>query len=154
MWAKVAYHSTTVSSMLQANKCRGVSHTPWCERKTPIIPPPFHPCIHRKGVGAYRIRPPWRGSCTLNDGEMFAVVIAFPLIWGRMRYAPTHVRLLSRVNTINYYTCSVIVTGMLVYVIASFSPTSGHTPFTWTKNENNKTLKNFCFSACHFSRLH
>ena len=55
----------------------------------PTIPPAIHPRFHRTGVGAYRIRPPWRGSCTFNDGEMFAVVIAFSLTSGRMRYAPT-----------------------------------------------------------------
>ena len=51
--------------------------------------------IERKCVGAYRIRPPWRRTRSFNDGIMFAANISFPLTSGRMRYAPTPVRLKS-----------------------------------------------------------
>ena len=55
-------------------------------------------CYHRingKYVGAQGIRPPWRRTCPFNDGIMFAAIISFPLTSGRMRYAPTPVRLKS-----------------------------------------------------------
>ena len=65
-----------------------------------------HPWNDRKCVGAYRIRPPWRGKCTSNDDVMLGNIISFPLIWGRMRYAPTHVPLWSRLNTVYNYPCS------------------------------------------------
>ena len=48
-----------------------------------------------KYVGAYRIRPSRRRTRSFNDGIMFAVNISFPLTSGRMRYAPTLVRLKS-----------------------------------------------------------
>ena len=51
--------------------------------------------IERKCVGAYRIRPSRRRTCPFNDGIMFAANISFPLTSGRMRYAPTPVRLKS-----------------------------------------------------------
>ena len=28
-----------------------------------------------------------------DEGDLFVVIVSFPLIWGRMRYAPTPVRL-------------------------------------------------------------
>ena len=56
---------------------------------------------------AYRIRPSWRGRCISNECVMLGVIISFSLTWGRMRYAPTLVRLLSWTDTINHYTCSV-----------------------------------------------
>ena len=72
-----------------------------------IIQVSCYPCNKRKCVGAYRIRPSrWRG-CMLNDDVMLGVIVSFSLTSGRMRYAPTHVRLLSWSNTINHYTCSV-----------------------------------------------
>ena len=52
-------------------------------------------------------------------------MVSFSPTSGRMRYAPTHVRLLSWSNTINHYTCSVVFWDMLVCVFVSFSPTSG-----------------------------
>ena len=67
-------------------------------------------CVHRfngKYVGAYRIRPSWRGCCIFDDNDVFAVIISFPLTWGRMRYAPTLVRWLLRLNRINDYPCSI-----------------------------------------------
>ena len=79
--------------------------------------------INRKYVGAYRIRPPWRRTCPFNDGIMFAVNISFPLTSGRMRYAPTPVRLKSWPNTINHYTRSVKILAVLGDVLASFSLT-------------------------------
>ena len=53
-------------------------------------------CYHQingKSVGAYRIRPShWRKS--MFDGiVLLDVIVSFPLTWGRMRYAPTPVRL-------------------------------------------------------------
>ena len=53
-------------------------------------------CVHRfngKYVGAYRIRPPWRRGCMFDGSDMLGVIISFSLTSGRMRYAPTPVRL-------------------------------------------------------------
>ena len=76
-----------------------------------VLSPPVqalcYPCIDRRCVGAYRIRPPWRGCCMFDGGILFAVIISFSPTSGRMRYAPTLVRLLSWPNTINHYTCSI-----------------------------------------------
>ena len=54
-----------------------------------------HPWNDRKCAGAYRIRPPWRRKCTSNDDVMLGVIVSFSPTWGRMRYAPTPVRLKS-----------------------------------------------------------
>ena len=51
-------------------------------------------CFKRTGVGAYRIRPPWRGGCPLIVDVLLCAFISISLTWGRMRYAPTLVRLL------------------------------------------------------------
>ena len=61
----------------------------------------------------------------LNDDVMLGVIVSFSLTSGRMRYAPTHVRLLSWPNTINHYTCSVEILAMLACVLVPFPPTSG-----------------------------
>ena len=59
------------------------------------------PCVHTvcqinsvncKAVGAYRIRPPWRRKWMFDGDNVFAAIVSFSLIWGRMRYAPTLVR--------------------------------------------------------------
>ena len=83
------------------------------------------PCFKTKTVGAYRIRPPWRGKCTSNDGVMLGDIVSFSPTSGRMRYAPTLVRLLSWPNTINHYHCSIEFWAVLVCVSVSFSLTSG-----------------------------
>ena len=53
-----------------------------------------YPWNDRTGVGVYRIRPPRRRCCIFDGGDVFAVIISFSPIWGRMRYAPTPVRLI------------------------------------------------------------
>ena len=58
-------------------------------------------CVHRfngKSVGAYRIRPSWRRCCMFDGGILFIVIVPFSLTWGRMRYAPTPVRLISGID--------------------------------------------------------
>ena len=40
-----------------SNMCRGVSHTPWCERKRKKRTTQSSPNFNRTSVGAYRIRP-------------------------------------------------------------------------------------------------
>ena len=67
------------------------------------------PCFKTKTVGAYRIRPPWRGKCTSNDGVMLGDIVSFSPTSGRMRYAPTPVRLITWLNMVYIYTCSIIV---------------------------------------------
>ena len=61
------------------------------------------PCVHTvcqinsvncKTVGAYRIRPPWRRKWMFDGDNVFAAIVSFSLISGRMRYAPTLVRLI------------------------------------------------------------
>ena len=64
-----------------------------------IVQPSHYPWIDRTGVGAYRIHPPWRRGCMFDEGVLFAVIISFSPIWGRMRYAPTHVRLKTNQTT-------------------------------------------------------
>ena len=59
----------------------------------PFVWPLCYHQINGKSVGAYRIRPPWRGCCIFDGGDMVGDIISFPLTWGRMRYAPTPVRL-------------------------------------------------------------
>ena len=54
---------------------------------------PFHKTFQRKGVGAYRIRPPWRQEY-INHWSGLAIFVACSLTSGRMRYAPTPVRLI------------------------------------------------------------
>ena len=73
--------------------CRGVSHTPFMAAWLHIIHPPYYPWNNRTCVGAYRIRPSWRGNCMFDECVMLGVIIPFSLTWGRMRYAPTPVRL-------------------------------------------------------------
>ena len=55
----------------------------------------IHSTSSYKIVGAYRIRPSWRRNCTFEDGGLLGVIISFSLTSGRMRYAPTLVRLKS-----------------------------------------------------------
>ena len=105
--------------------CRGVSHTPSMAGMLHIIRPSYYPCIDRTGVGAYRIRPPWRRGCMFDGGILFAVIISFSLTSGRMRYAPTPVRLLSWLNTINHYHCSIEFWDILCVAFVPFPPTSG-----------------------------
>ena len=54
---------------------------------------PFHKTFQRKGVGAYRIRPSWRREY-INHWSGLAIFVACSLTSGRMRYAPTLVRLI------------------------------------------------------------
>ena len=67
------------------------------------VQPPYYPWNNRTGVGAYRIRPSWRGKSTSNECVMFVVIIPFSPTWGRMRYAPTHVRLISGFCWVMYW---------------------------------------------------
>ena len=53
---------------------------------------------------AYAIRP---YTCSIDFGDwLVCVLVSFPPMSGRMRYAPTHVRLKSWPNTIHHCTCS------------------------------------------------
>ena len=84
---------TIVLWLFWAKRCRGVSHTPSTAGKLHIKQPSHYPWNKRKCVGAYRIRPSRRRKSTSNECVMFVVIISFSPTWGRMRYAPTHVRL-------------------------------------------------------------
>ena len=64
----------------------------------PFVWPFCYHQINSKYVGAYRIRPPWQRSCTLNECVMLGDIISFSPTWGRMRYAPTPVRLISGID--------------------------------------------------------
>ena len=83
-----------IISCFPQENCRGVSHTPFTWAKLPIQQPSRYPWNHRKCVGAYRIRPSWRWKGTFDGGDVLGDIISFSLIWGRMRYAPTPVRLI------------------------------------------------------------
>ena len=57
-------------------------------------------------IRAYAIRP---YTCSIDFWDMLVCVfVSFSLTSGRMRYAPTHVRLLSWMNTVDNYTCSIV----------------------------------------------
>ena len=58
-----------------------------------IVQPSRHQPINRKHVEAYHIRPQHGRNCMLNDDDVFVVIISFSPTSGRMRYAPTPVRL-------------------------------------------------------------
>ena len=60
----------------------------WIHRVWPL----YYPWNNRTGVGAYRIRPSWRGRCMFDGVVSFAVIVSYSLFSGRMRYAPTVVR--------------------------------------------------------------
>ena len=63
MWAKTKLTHSPIKPRFQPNKCRGVSHTPWCERKRN------------------------------DGGEHIPIVRCVPSpMGGRMRYAPTVLR--------------------------------------------------------------
>ena len=55
-----------------------------------------------------------------DDDDVFAVIISFPPTSGRMRYAPTPVRLISWLNTVNHYTCSMGIMAFSGGYIISF----------------------------------
>ena len=59
--------------------------------------------FQRTGVWAYRIRPSWRGicSCSMKLDSIRRRFTTHSPPWGRMRYAPTHVRLKSNEYTQN-----------------------------------------------------
>ena len=57
MWAKMKSSRNPIKPRNQPNRCRGVSHTPWCERKWNQHTIQQIPEINRTSVGAYRIRP-------------------------------------------------------------------------------------------------
>ena len=52
-------------------------------------------CYDRTSVGAYRIRPPWQGtcSCSMKLEPIQRQFTPYSRTWGRMRYAHTFVRL-------------------------------------------------------------
>ena len=106
-----------ISPNISAKRCRGVSHTPFMAAGRPKQFP-FHKTFQRKGVGAYRIRPPWRQEY-INHWSGLAIFFACSPTSGRMRYAPTLVRLIVgrggdfrcafahvRAYAIRPYTCS------------------------------------------------
>ena len=92
--------------------CRGVSHTPSMTANTLI-----KRCI------------------------MFAAIVSFSPTWGRMRYAPTPVRLLSWPNTINHYPRSIVFWGLIGFWMVSFSLTSGRMRYapTHVRLKTNQT---------------
>ena len=66
------------------------------------------PCFKTKTVGAYRIRPPWRGKSRLNNGVMLGVGSVF-----------AHVR----AYAIRPYTCPIDFGDLLGWVLVPFSLT-------------------------------
>ena len=83
----------------------------------------MHVCFVFAHIRAYAIRP---YTCSVEFLTMLVcVLVSFSLTSGRMRYAPTLVRILSRLNTINHYTCSVEFRDLWGCVSIPFSPTSG-----------------------------
>ena len=138
--------------------CRGVSHTPfmagkkhikrwWCVR--------CHYFIFAH-VRAYAIRP---YTCSV---EFFVLLgcglVSYSPTSGRMRYAPTPVRLLSWLNTVNHYHCSIDFWDWLVWWFVSFSPIWGRmryapTPvrlISWLNTVNHYTcsIKNNAVLVC------
>ena len=99
--------------------------------------------FNRTSVGAYRIRPPWRGICS-HSAKWVTIhrqFTPYSRTSGRMRYAPTPVRLKS-----NKYTTKT----------SSHSPTSGRMPLRHTvirlvSNEYDQILK--CFLGTLFGWL-
>ena len=55
-----------------------------------------------------------------DDDDVFADIISFSPTSGRMRYAPTLVRWLSWLNTVNHYTCSMGIMAFSGEYIISF----------------------------------
>ena len=80
--------------MKQPNKCRGVSHTPSMAAWMPINRWCLVERIHFNfaHIRAYAIRP-YTYSVDFRD-LLGCVLISISLTSGRMRYAPTHVRLI------------------------------------------------------------
>ena len=78
---------------IQSNRCRDISHMPWCERKWNKHANQSIQIIHRTGVGAYRIRPHVGENEMMTANTSSSFDMQFPRHGGRMRYAPTHVRL-------------------------------------------------------------
>ena len=109
-------------------------------------------CHHRRtcffaAVRAYAIRP---YTCSVEIDDLLGyglVFVPFPPTSGRMRYAPTLVRLISgvywvvcvglifahlRAYAIRPYTCSVEIEAILGYVLIPFPPTSGRMRYAST----------------------
>ena len=104
-----------------SNRCRGVSHTPSTAGKMHIKRWCHVGCYHfiSAHIRAYAIRP---YTCSIDFRDLLGcVMISFPPTSGRMRYAPTPVRLLSWMNTVNIYTCSIDFWVLLVCVLFPFS---------------------------------
>ena len=105
--------------------CRGVSHTPSMAGMLHVRRGYFVRRYHSvfAHIRAYAIRP---YTCSFkNDALLGYALIPFPLTSGRMRYAPTPVRLLTWLNTVNHYTCSIKNDALLGDGLFPFSPTSG-----------------------------
>ena len=119
-----------------------------------------------KYVGAYRIRPPQRRNCTYNDCGLLGVTISFSFIWGRMRYAPTLVRLKSwdcwvvrfcvfdhiRAYAIRPYSCSVEILGLLGSTFRAFSITSGRMRYAPTLDRLYLGVDESC-ASCIFAHI-
>ena len=75
-----------------SNKCRGVLHTPWCERKRSPPIPQSSQDFNRTSVGAYRIRPHVSENETMAANTSPSSAVHLRRCGGRMRYAPTVLR--------------------------------------------------------------
>ena len=82
-----SFHPT--KNRFPQENCRGVSHTPSCERKRNQHATQHSPKINRTGVGAYRIRPQMSGNEMMLPNMTSSFDVHFPRHGGRMRYAPT-----------------------------------------------------------------
>ena len=123
--------------MNSSNRCRGVSHTPFMAGMLHIQRwyhvGRYHSVFAH--VRAYAIRPYTR--LFKNDGDVFVVIIPFSLTSGRMRYAPTLIRLLSRLNTVNIYIYSMIVgAGWGLYTMCNRFEMNKYTLHSWVDGRN------------------
>ena len=95
-WAKTKPTHNPIKQRIQSNRCRGVSHTPSRGRKRNQCANQQSIVFNRTGVGAYRIRPHVSENETNTQTMPPPSNVLFPCHGGRMRYAPTPVRLFHR----------------------------------------------------------
>ena len=103
---------TIVLSSNSSKNCRGVSHTPsmaaWLHVRRGYFVRRYHSVFAH--VRAYAIRP---YTCSIDFWDMLGCVsVPFSPTSGRMRYAPTPVRVKSWLNMVYIYTCSMIVVAL------------------------------------------
>ena len=110
---------TIVLWLFWAKRCRGVSHTPSMAAKKHVRRGYF---VHRyhsvsAHIRAYAIRP---YTCSIEIiALLVSVLVPFPPIWGRMRYAPTPVRWWLWLNTVKHDPCSIEILACTMPTIGS-----------------------------------